>query len=263
MNDTVRVDAIDAQVARVTLNRPDVLNALDTRMGEALGEAFSSLANDARRGTIRAVVLTGAGDRAFCAGADLKERLGIGDETWRRQHEVFETAVAEIAACPSPVIAAVNGVALGGGNEIALACDFIIASETARFGQPEVTRGIMPGLGGTQHLPRRVGISRAKELLYTGRLIDAREALDWGLVNHVVAPGDLMPRAIAFARTIATNGPAAVRHVKAAVNAGLALPIQDALACERSHYNRVIETGDRLEGIAAFNEKRPPRFGDT
>jgi enoyl-CoA hydratase/carnithine racemase len=262
MNDSVRVELLDRYVVRVALNRPEALNALNTRMAEALRDVFTRLSDDAGRGTLRAVVLTGTGSRAFCSGADLKERQGMTDEGWRRQHEVFESAVAAVASCPVPVIAAVNGVALGGGHEIALACDFIIASDAARFGQPEVGRGIMPGLGGTQRLPRRIGEARAKELLFTGRTIDAREAIAWGVVNEVVPPASLMTRALEVARSIAANAPAAVRHVKAAVEEGAGLPLDRALARELDHYRTVVQTEDRREGVAAFNEKRPPRFQD-
>ena len=260
MNDTVTLSAIDVHVMLATLNRPEASNALNTRMAEALSAVFAGIAWTSGERDVRAVILTGAGDRAFCAGADLKERRGVAADVWRQQHTMFEQALAALAGCPVPVIAAVNGAALGGGNEIALACDLIVAAETATFGQPEVARGIMPGLGGTQRLPRRIGAARAKDLLFTGRVIGAREALAWGLVNEVVPPEAVIPRALDIGRSIAAGAPAAVRHVKAAVDEGLALPLDDALACELAHYRAVVGTEDRLEGIAAFNEKRPPTF---
>ena len=257
--ETVLIDAPDPALIRVTLNRPDAMNALNTRMAEELRDLFRGFATRAA-GELRAVVLTGAGDRAFCAGADLKERHGMTDEAWRRQHVVFEEAGAALACCPAPVIAAINGVALGGGCEIAMTCDFIIAADSARFGQPESLRGIVPGLGGTQRLPRRIGTARALELLFTGRLIGAEEALRWGLVNRVVAPDDLGSTVLDVARRIGESGPLAVRAIKRAVLDGADRPLGEALATELRLYNQVIESNDRHEGIRAFNEKRPPRF---
>jgi enoyl-CoA hydratase/carnithine racemase len=159
-----------------------------------------------------------------------------------------------------PVIAAINGVAVGGGCEMALACDFMIAADHARFGQPEVKRGIMPGGGGTQRLPRRIGIGRGKELLYTGRMITAAEAREWGLVNHVVPLAELPGKALELARMIAENGPVAVRQVKKSVDRGIELPLAEALDFEIQAYNICIPSEDRHEGINAFNEKRPAAF---
>jgi len=243
----------------VTLNRPQAMNSLSTRMGEEL-RAFFRAPAELLDADVRAVILTGAGEKAFCAGADLKERQGMSDDTWRRQHVIFEEASEALWRFPIPLIAAVNGVALGGGCEFALACDFILASETARFGQPEVKLGIMPGAGGTQRLPRRVGIARAKELLFTGRLLNAAEALSWGLVNHVVPPGDLMDKALELAGMIAANGPIAVRQAKKAVDRGYELPLAEALDFEIQAYNIAVPSADRQEGINAFNEKRAPQF---
>jgi len=259
MYETLSIDSADKFVARVTLNRPDAMNALNTRMGEELRDLFGALAGRSA-GELRAIVLTGAGERAFCAGADLKERNGMTDEAWYRQHVIFEAAGAALGGCPVPVIAAVNGVALGGGCEIALACDFIIAAENARFGQPEALRGIIPGLGGTQRLPRRIGIGRARELLYTGRLIGASEAFAWGLVNRVVPLAGLSAAALESAKQIAAAGPLAVRAIKRAVAEGMDRPLDDAFATELRHYHVVVETEDRHEGVRAFTEKRPPRF---
>ena len=166
----LRVDDSGKPVAVLTLDRPAVLNALSTDLCEAISEALSGLSS---RSDIRVIVLTGSGDRAFCAGADLKERDGMSDEAWASQHVLFETMCAELRNCARPVIAAVNGVAAGGGLELALSCDFIVASANARFGQPEASRGIMPGCGGTQLLPRLIPHGLATELLLTGRLIDA------------------------------------------------------------------------------------------
>lgn len=182
------------------------------------------------------------------------------ETAWWAQHVIFEAAAAAIAGCPAPVVAAVNGVALGGGCELALACDFIIAADTARFGQPEVTRGLMPGLGGTQRLPRRIGPARARELLFTGRLVGAEEALRWGLVNRVVPAGDLAATTVDVAEMIASNAPLAVRAVKRAVDEGTDRPLDEALAIELRHYGTLVDTDDRREGVRAFAEKRRPRF---
>ncbi|MDH4247070.1 MAG: enoyl-CoA hydratase-related protein [Deltaproteobacteria bacterium] len=257
--DTLSIESPAPHLRIVTLNRPEAMNALSTRMGEELRAFFREPA-DLLAEDVRAVILTGAGDKAFCAGADLKERRGMSDETWRRQHVIFEEASEALWRFPIPLLAAVNGVALGGGCEFALACDFILASETARFGQPEVKLGIMPGAGGTQRLPRRVGIARAKELLFTGRLLNALEARDWGLVNHVLPPGGLMDKALELAGMIAANGPIAVRQAKKAVDRGYDLPLAEALDFEIQAYNIAVPSADRQEGINAFNEKRAPRF---
>ena len=257
--ETLSVERPQPHLLKVTLNRPEAMNALNTRMGEELRYFFREGLPD-ETPDLRAVILTASGDKAFCAGADLKERKGMSDAEWRRQHIIFEEAGEALWRYPAPVIAAVNGVALGGGLELAMACDFILASEKARFGQPEVKRGITPGVGGTQRLPRRIGIARAKELLYTGRMIDAGEALEWGLVNHVLPADKLMQIALELGEVIAMNGPIAVRQVKKAVDRGYDLPLAEALAFELEAYNIAVPTEDRQEGINAFNEKRNPDF---
>jgi enoyl-CoA hydratase/carnithine racemase len=257
--ETLLVEALEPHILKVSFNRPQALNTFNTRLGEEVRSFFRDF-DHGQEPDVRVVILTGTGERAFCAGADLKERLGMSDETWRRQHVIFEEAAEVLWRFPVPVIAAVNGLALGGGCEFALACDFIVASENARFGQPEVKRGIMPGAGGTQRLPRRVGIARGKELLFTGRMVDAAEALAWGLVNHVVPPERLMDKVLELARQITENGPIAVRQAKKSANRGFDLPLSEALAYEIEAYNVAIPTEDRMEGIAAFNEKRPAVF---
>jgi enoyl-CoA hydratase/carnithine racemase len=244
-------------VATVVLDRPEVLNAMNTGMGEDLVACFRALNGDAR---LRAVVLTGAGDRAFCVGGDLKERDGMTDEAWRAQHQLFEAAAYAILHCPVPVVAAVEGFAMGGGFELALLADFIVAGETAVFAVPEVTRGIFPGVGGTQLLPRVVGKPLAKELIFTGRRMPAREAKEVGLVNHLVAPGEARARAEAIAAEIAKNGPIAVRQAKKAINWGAETDLETGLVLSIEAYNNCVNTADRLEGVRAFNERRPPRF---
>jgi len=256
--ETLRLEAAGTQVLLVELHRPAAANALNTRMGEELVACFESLALDA--GEVRAVVLTGAGEKAFCAGGDLKERNGMSDAAWSLQHLIFERMVRALITCPLPLVAAVNGAAYGGGCEIAAACDFIYAAEHARFALTEVTLGIMPGGGGTQTLPRAVGERRALELILTGRPFTASEAADWGLVNRVLPKDQLRAETIAAAEAIARNAPLGVRQAKQSVRRGAGLGLADALAFEIEAYNRLVSTEDRREGIAAFNEKRPPRF---
>ncbi|MBS0396336.1 MAG: enoyl-CoA hydratase/isomerase family protein [Proteobacteria bacterium] len=244
-------------ITLLTLNRPRVANSFDTALAVALTRAFDTLAEHAPG--CRGVVVTGSGERAFCAGADLKEREGMTDDAWSAQHAEIERMIRAILACPLPVIAAVNGAAIGGGCEIALACDFIYASESATFALTEVTRGIMPGAGGTQTLPRAIGTRAALELLLTGRPLRANEALRLGLVNRVCA-GPVLEEALACAARISESAPLAVREVKAAVRAGLDLPLGEALERELVGYRRLVPTQDRREGVRAFNERRPPRF---
>src|ERR1700731_5502735 len=180
---TLSIDRSRQYVVLVTLNRPEVANAMNSQCGTDIMTLFEGLNLDG--GDTRCVILTGAGERAFCAGADLKERKGMTDEAWTRQHLIYERMVRAILACPIPVIAAVNGAAYAGGCELALACDFIYAADHARFALTEVTLGIMPGAGGTQTLPRAVGARRAKEILLTGRPFSAEQAYDWGMVNSI------------------------------------------------------------------------------
>ncbi len=255
---TLALDTPAPEILRITLNRPGVANALDTQMGLDLLAAFDAVCADPS--AARCIVVTGAGDRAFCAGGDLKQRLGMTDAAWQAQHLVFERMVRAIVACPIPVIAAINGAAYGGGCEIAMCCDFAYAAATARFAMTEVTLGIMPGAGGTQNLPRAVGGRRAKELLLTGRPFDAHQALEWGLVNRVCAPDALMPEVLETATRIAANAPLATRQIKQSVNIGLPLDLASALMFEIEAYNRLVPTHDRREGVAAFNEKRKPVF---
>jgi enoyl-CoA hydratase/carnithine racemase len=245
-------------VLLVTLNRPQAANALNTRMGLDLMELFEALPIDSEG--LRAVILTGSGDKAFCAGGDLKERDGMTDERWQAQHLIFERMIRAIMACPIPLLAAVNGAAYGGGCEIAAAADFIYAAGHARFALTEVTLGIMPGAGGTQNLPRAVGERRAKELILSGRPFTAKEAEAWGLVNRVVEPDNLLPAIRETAHRIATNGPLATRQAKQAIHRGLQMSVWDGLAFEIEAYNRLVPTDDRREGVRAFHERRKPDF---
>ena len=253
---TITVEDAGPGVKLVTLSRPAAANALSTAMGHDLLALWTALAADP---AMRVVVLTGAG-RFFCAGADLKERDGMTDAAWADQHKLFEDMIRAQLACPFPLIAAVNGAAMGGGCEMALACDFAWASETARMGLPEAGLGIIPGLGGTQILTRAVGERRAAEMLMSGVPVDTAEALSIGLVNRVCAPDALVAEVLERARLIASKAPLSVRALKAVVRTGAVLPLAEAMALELSEYNRLFTTEDRREGVAAFNQKRPAAF---
>jgi enoyl-CoA hydratase/carnithine racemase len=258
--ETLQCEEPAPHVLQVRLNRPAFANALNTQMGRDLHDLWMRLTENP--GPVRCVVLTGAGDKVFCAGGDLKERNGMSTDQWRRQHELFERIFWTLVDLPTPVIAAVNGHAYAGGLEMALCCDFIYASSGARFALTEVTLGIMPGGGGTQNLPRAVGERRAKEILMTGRPFDAGEAGRWGLVNEVLPPADLLPRALQTAALIAGNAPMSVRQVKKSVRYGGQMELRTAYRFEVEAYNHLIGTEDRVEGIRAFNEKRKPVFRD-
>jgi enoyl-CoA hydratase len=254
---TITIEAPESHLWIVRFNRPEVLNALNPETAEDLRRIFRPL--EFTTGDLRCIVLTGNG-RAFSAGGDLKRRHGISDETWRLEHAVVEENVRGIVNSSVPIIAAVNGPAFGGGCEIALSCDFIHAATTARFGLPEVTRGILPGGGGTQNLPRAVGERRAKEIILTGSPFSAQDAFAWGMINALHEPDDLMPRVLDIARTICNNAPISVRQAKKAIHYGLQGDLSNGLLLEAQAYERTIPSEDRREGVAAFNEKRPPRF---
>jgi enoyl-CoA hydratase/carnithine racemase len=256
--ETILAERRDDHILVVTLNRPEASNALNTQMGLDLVELFERFSTDIEG--LRAVILTGSGDKAFCAGGDLKQRNGMTDEAWQAQHLVFERMLRAVLGCPIPVIGAVNGAAYGGGCEIAAATDFVYAATHARFALTEVTLGIMPGGGGTQTLARALGERRAKELILSGLPFSAAEAERWGLVNRVLPPDELLPAALAIAGRIAANGTISVRQAKQAVHRGLQMSLADGLAFEIEAYNRLVPTADRREGVLAFNERRKPNF---
>ncbi len=253
---TLLVEKRNDYVLLVSLNRPEVLNALNTQMGKDQADLWTRLA--AEPGAVRCVVLTGSGTRAFCAGADLKERNGMSDTVWRAQHEIFERAFMALMELPLPVIAAVNGHAYGGGLEIALCCDFIYAARTARLALSETRLGLIPGGGGTQNLARAAGERRAKELVFTAQAFDAQQGCDWGIVNRVC--DDVVADALATAQLIAANGPLAVRQAKKSMHYGLQMDLATGYRFEIEAYNQLVGTEDRREGVSAFNEKRKPRF---
>ena len=255
---TLKLEEPEAGLLVVTLNRPEVRNALNTQMGRELRELFVPL--KFTPGDLRCIVITGSGDKAFCSGGDLKERQGMSDDTWRVQHAIFEEGYYAVMDCAVPVIAAVNGAAYAGGCELALACDFIFASSEAKFALTEVTIGIMPGGGGTQNMPRAMGERRAKQLILTGAPFTAQQASDWGMVNEVHAPGELMGATMAVARRIAATAPISVRQAKRSIHVGMQMDLSSGLVFEVQAYERMISTEDRREGINAFNEKREPAF---
>ena len=240
----------------VRINHPEALNALDTLVLRELGQAFDAFAADAG---IDVVVLTGEG-RAFVAGADIAEMSAMTAAEGKAFGRLGADVFRKIELLPQPVIAAVNGFALGGGCELAMACDIRIASAKAKFGQPEVGLGITPGFSGTQRLPRLVGLGKAKELIYTAAVIPADEALRIGLVNKVVAPEVLMDEALALAATIASKARLAVRYAKEAINRGIETDIETGIAVEASLFGLCFATADQKEGMAAFLQKRKPDF---
>jgi enoyl-CoA hydratase len=254
--ETIKVSEPEAGITVIAFARPEVANALSTAMGRELLDIWSQLRSAEG---LRCVILSGEG-KHFQAGADLKERNGMSDETWAEQHRLFEAMIRAQLACPVPVIAAVQGAAMGGGCEMTLACDFAYAAEGARFGLPEAGLGILPGLGGTQLLTRAVGPRRAIELLTTAQPFSAQQALEWGLVSGVVAPEALMATVLGVARVIASKAPLSVRGAKRVVHEGQDLDLKRAMDLELSVYNQLFTTQDRREGVGSFNEKRTPVF---
>jgi enoyl-CoA hydratase len=241
----------------ITIHRPDKLNAMNVETIEELKTAFQEFASDPE---VRAVILTGAGEKAFVAGADISEFVHLDAELGRHFSRKGQDLTRSIENFPKPVIAAINGFALGGGTEIALACHIRLASENAKLGQPEVKLGIIPGYGGTQRLARLVGKGKAMELILTGRMIDAREAAETGLVNKVVPAGELLAAAEALAREAIKNGPLAVAYSIEAINRGLDGSLDEGLELEAEIFGRACATEDFKEGAKAFLEKRKPDF---
>jgi enoyl-CoA hydratase len=250
-------DVDDAGIALITINRPQKLNALSGELVGELGDAFERVGADS---AIRAAILTGAGEKAFVAGADISELAATSPVEARRLALRGQGILRRLETCGKPSVAAVNGFALGGGLELAMACTVRFASENARLGQPEVKLGIIPGYGGTQRLPRLVGRGRALELLLAGDPIDAAEAYRIGLVNAVVAQAELLAFSRAWLVKVLANGPVALSLVMEAVDAGLSGGIEEGLRFEASAFGVSAATSDRIEGARAFLEKRKPAF---
>jgi enoyl-CoA hydratase len=251
----VLVDIAD-RIATVTINRPDKLNALNAEVRREFVRVMDELT---RNEDVRVVIVTGAGEKAFVAGADIAEfkgRSGVDQFHVTKSFGIFEAP----EKYPRPVIAAVNGFALGGGCELAMACDIRIASDKAKLGQPEITLGILPGGGGTQRLPRLVGLGNAYKLLYTGQMVKADEALRLGLVDEVVPHGEVMQRARELAVEIAKKSPVALEFIKDTVKASVRMPLDEGVRFETTYFGLAFSSADKEEGVAAFLEKREPEF---
>ena len=241
----------------LTIDKEPQLNVLSRALVAELAQQAQQVADEP---ALRAVVLTGAGQRAFCAGANLKERNGWTDDDIRRWLVELHAGLREIERCPKPWIAAVNGLALGGGCELALACDLRVLAPSAQIGLTETRVGIIPGGGGTVRLARIVGLGRARDLILTARRVDASEALQMGLANRVPLAGDVVSAALALAAEIAANAPLGIAAAKASIEEGWDLALDAALLAEQRHYEKVLRSEDRLEGLKAFAEKRPPSW---
>jgi enoyl-CoA hydratase/carnithine racemase len=254
---TVAQDEESKGVYILTLNRPQAMNSHNTQMGLDLIDCLTQLED---KQDIRVLVLTGSGEKSFCTGADLKERNGMTNEAWKKQHDIFESAFAKLRNFPYPVVAAINGYALGGGMELALSCDFRICADHAKMGLPEVTIGIIPGVGGTQLLSRAIPVGLAKEFLFRGNHVPAKRAKEINLVNEVVPKDELIDKTLEIARDIGKNAPLSLKSIKQAVNNGMQTDIHTALTIELDQYYKCANSDDRLEGIKAFNEKRKPNW---
>ena len=248
---------ISNHIAILTINRPEVLNAMNNEVVAHLDATVQSCIEDEQVGVI---ILTGAGEKAFVAGADIKKMQSMGPEAALEFGKAGQKMTLTIENSPKPVIAAVNGFALGGGCEISLACHIRVASETATFGQPEVLLGILPGWGGTQRLPRLVGSGLANEIITTGRMVSALEAKSMGLVNHVVPPDELIDKCMEIANQILNNGPNAIAKSLSCIQKRMGMSMEDGLQIEVENFSKLFATEEAKEGLSAFVEKRKPNF---
>lgn len=248
---------INNNICTITLNREKSMNSINIALLDDLIKTFEELRFDEK---VRVIVITGAGEKAFCAGADLKERITLSEKEVKQFIYKIRSGFNMIANYPKPVIAAINGIALGGGTELALACDIRIASHNSKMGLTETKLAIIPGAGGTQRLPRLIGYGKAKELIFTGRTVDSQEALEIGLVNKICQPGDLLAECYNMAQMICENGPIAVEQAKKAINRGSETDIETGLVFESEAYQSCITSQDRIEGLKAFGEKRKPEY---
>lgn len=257
MTQLVRFELLDSSIGLITLARPEAANAMSVQLLQELSATIDQINGDP---AVRVVLLTGAGEKAFCAGADLKERKGMSDRQVKQIVHLIGATVAKIEALAQPVIAVLNGVAFGGGLELALACDLRIAATHAKIGLTETSLGIIPGAGGTQRLPRLIGIGKAKELIYTARRLNAQEAKGYGIVEYVFEGHEVFEKAQQLALEMAKNAPLSLVQAKIAINQGVEVDLATGLKIESLAYNALIPTEDRLEGLLAFQEKRTPQY---
>ena len=250
---------INEGIGTIVINRPESLNALNLEAYNEIFQLFSKIENDPE---VKAVIITGSGNKAFVAGTDIASMVSMSASEAAKFSANIRTTCDFVSDFPKPVIAAINGFALGGGCELALCADFRVAAENAKFGQPEIDLGIIPGSGGTQRLARLVGISRAKELIYFGNMIDANTALNWGLVNKVVAAENLMSEAIDMAKKVLNKSSVTLALAKKAVNEGNNIDLKEGLDIESKYFAQCFNTLDQKEGIKAFLEKRKPYFNN-
>lgn len=254
---SLQIEKLNKFILIVTLSRPTVKNAINSDMISDFNLLWKTLSKEPTE--LRCIILTGDND-AFCAGADLKERKNMPLDKWKLQVSELRLSILNLMKCPIPVICAVNGSAFGGGLELILASDFAYASKTATFAQSEVKLGIIPGALGTQNLPKACGIKRAKELIFSAKIFNAEEAFEWGIINKICEPADLMADVLLIANKICENAPIAVRAAKQALNVDLGMVTSEGFAREFEYYQRALISKDREEGIAAFIEKRKPLF---
>ncbi|KAB0441348.1 MULTISPECIES: enoyl-CoA hydratase [Lysinibacillus] len=257
MTQLVRFELLEGSIGLITLLRPEAANAMSVQLLRELSDTLDQINGDP---TVRVVLLTGAGEKAFCAGADLKERKGMSDRQVKQIVQLIGATVAKVETLAQPVIAVLNGVAFGGGLELALACDLRVAAAHVKLGLTETSLGIIPGAGGTQRLPRLIGLGKAKELIYTARRLNAEEAKNYGIVEYIHETHEVMERAQQLALEMAKNAPLSLVQAKVAMNQGVEVDLATGLKIESLAYSALIPTEDRLEGLLAFQEKRAPHY---
>ncbi|MDP1394837.1 enoyl-CoA hydratase [Lysinibacillus capsici] len=257
MTQLVRFELLEGSIGLITLSRPEAANAMSVQLLHELSATLDQINGDP---AVRVVLLTGAGEKAFCAGADLKERKGMSDRQVKQIVQLIGATVAKVETLAQPVIAVLNGVAFGGGLELALACDLRIAATHVKLGLTETSLGIIPGAGGTQRLPRLIGLGKAKELIYTARRLNAEEAENYGIIEYVYEGHEVLDKAQQLALEMAKNAPLSLVQAKVAINQGVEVDLATGLKIESLAYSALIPTEDRLEGLLAFQEKRVPQY---
>ncbi|MED3798978.1 enoyl-CoA hydratase [Lysinibacillus capsici] len=257
MTQLVRFELLEGSIGLITLSRPEAANAMSVQLLHELSATLDQINGDP---AVRVVLLTGAGEKAFCAGADLKERKGMSDRQVKQIVQLIGATVAKVETLAQPVIAVLNGVAFGGGLELALACDLRIAATHVKLGLTETSLGIIPGAGGTQRLPRLIGLGKAKELIYTARRLSAKEAEKYGIIEYVYEGHEVLDKAQQLALEMAKNAPLSLVQAKVAINQGVEVDLATGLKIESLAYSALIPTEDRLEGLLAFQEKRAPQY---